>query len=41
MANIKFSKRTFEKDIGKLYEVMQNKIAMFGTTLESFSDEEI
>ena len=41
MANIKFSKRTFEKDIGKLDEVMQNKIAMFGTTLESFSDEEI
>jgi len=41
MANIKISRKTFEKDIGKLDEAMQNKIALFGTTLESFDDNEI
>lgn len=41
MANIKFSRKTFEKEIGKLTEEMQNKIALFGTTLESFDDNEI
>ena len=41
MANIKFSRKTFEKEIGKLDEKMQNKIAMFGTPLESFDDNEI
>jgi NADH/NAD ratio-sensing transcriptional regulator Rex len=41
MANIRFSRKLFEKEIGKLDETMQNKIAMFGTTLESFNDEEI
>src|SRR6056297_299288 len=41
MANIKFSRKLFEKEIGKLDEKMQNKIALFGTTLESFNDEEI
>jgi phenylalanyl-tRNA synthetase beta chain len=41
MANIKFSRKEFEKDIGKLDEDMQQKIAMFGTTLESFDNEEI
>ena len=41
MANIKFSKKVFEKEIGKLDSAMQNKIATFGTPLESFDDEEI
>lgn len=41
MSNIKFSRKQFEKDIGKLDEKMQNRIALFGTTLESFNDEEI
>ena len=41
MANIKFPRKQFEKDFGKLDEKMQTKIAMFGTTLESFDDNEI
>lgn len=41
MANIKIPRKQFEKEIGKLDEKMQEKIAMFGTTLESFNDEEI
>ena len=41
MANIKISRKSFEKDIGKLDEKMQTKIAMFGTTLEAFDDDEI
>jgi len=41
MANIKISRKLFEKEIGKLDEKMQNRIAMFGTTLESFNDSEI
>ena len=41
MANIKFSRKVFEKEIGKLDERMQDRIAMFGTPLESFDDNEI
>jgi len=41
MAIIKISRNLFEKEIGKLDEKMQNRIALFGTTLESFNDEEI
>ncbi len=41
MANIKISKKLFEKEIGKLDQEMQQKIALFGTTLEGFDDEEI
>jgi phenylalanyl-tRNA synthetase beta chain len=41
MANIKISRNLFEKEIGKLDEEMQTKIAMFGTTLEGFDDNEI
>ena len=41
MANVKFNKKTFEKEIGKLDEVMQNKIAMFGTTVEHITENEI
>ncbi len=41
MAIIKFSRKQFEKEIGKLDESMQHKIAMFGTTLESFDNKKI
>ena len=41
MALVTIPKKQFEKEIGKLTEEMQNKIAMFGTTLESISDNEI
>ncbi|MEK6757614.1 MAG: phenylalanine--tRNA ligase subunit beta [Nanoarchaeota archaeon] len=41
MANIKFSRKIFEKEIGKLDEKMQDRISMFGTPLESFNDNEI
>jgi phenylalanyl-tRNA synthetase beta chain len=41
MANIKFSRKIFEKEIGKLTKEMQNSIALFGTTLESFDENEI
>jgi len=41
MANIKFSKKVFEKEIGKLDEKMKEKISLFGTPLESITDEEI
>lgn len=41
MANIKISRKLFEKEIGKLDEKIQERIAMFGTPLESFDDNEI
>ncbi len=41
MANVTFPRKQFEKEIGKLDEQMQNKIAMFGTPLEKFDDDEI
>ncbi|MFH1787576.1 MAG: phenylalanine--tRNA ligase subunit beta [archaeon] len=41
MANIKIPRKQFEKEIGKLDEKMQEKIAMFGTPLESFDDNEM
>ncbi len=41
MANIKFNRRVFEKEIGKLTKEMQNKIALFGTTVESLDDKDI
>ncbi|MFH1365533.1 MAG: phenylalanine--tRNA ligase subunit beta [archaeon] len=41
MAIVSFNKKLFEKEIGKLDEKMQNRIAMFGTTLENIGDEEI
>ncbi len=41
MSNIKFPRKIFEKEIGNLDEKMQERIAMFGTPLESFNDEEI
>ncbi|MEA3414378.1 MAG: phenylalanine--tRNA ligase subunit beta [Nanoarchaeota archaeon] len=41
MASVKFNKKKFEKEIGKLTESFQNKIALFGTTVESVGDKEI
>ena len=41
MANVKFNKQIFEKEIGKLTEDMQNKIALFGTPLESLDENEV
>ena len=41
MANVTFSRKTFEKEIGKLDERMQERISMFGTPLEKFDDNEI
>ncbi len=41
MASVTFPRKQFEKEIGKLTEEMQNKIAMFGTPLEKFNDDEI
>ena len=41
MANITFSRKQFEREIGKLDEKMQSKIAMLGTPLEKFDDEKI
>ena len=39
MANVKFSRKIFEKEVGKLTESMQEKIALFGTPVESLDDE--
>lgn len=41
MANVKFPKKIFEKEIGKLTNEMQEKIALFGTPVESVTEEEI
>ncbi len=41
MALVTFNRQTFEKEIGKLDEKMQEKISMFGTPLESFNENEL
>ena len=41
MANIKLSKKLFEKEIGKVDEEMKNQIALFGTPLETVDEKEI
>jgi len=41
MASVKFNRKIFEKEIGKLTEELQQKIALFGTTVESLDDNEI
>ena len=41
MAVITFSKKIFEKEIGKLDEKMQNRIAMFGNPVEGIDEKEI
>jgi len=41
MASVIFPKKQFEKEIGKLDEKMQNKIAMFGTPFERMDNNEV
>ncbi|MBU2612678.1 MAG: phenylalanine--tRNA ligase subunit beta [Nanoarchaeota archaeon] len=41
MANVKFDKKTFEKEIGKIDEEMQEKISLFGTPFESLDEESL
>lgn len=41
MSNVKFNKKIFEKEIGKLTDEMQEKIAMFGTPVEEVTNDEI
>jgi phenylalanyl-tRNA synthetase beta chain len=41
MAILTISKKQFEKEVGKLDNVMQEQIAMFGTPIEALTDEEI
>ncbi|MDP2628925.1 MAG: phenylalanine--tRNA ligase subunit beta, partial [Nanoarchaeota archaeon] len=41
MAIVNINKKTFEKEIGKFDDKMQNQIAMFGTPIESITDSEI
>ena len=41
MANIKIPKKQFEKEIGRLDEKMKERIALFGTPLESVGEKEI
>jgi phenylalanyl-tRNA synthetase beta chain len=41
MAIVTIDRKQFEKEIGKLDEKMENKIAMFGTTVEKFNEKEI
>jgi len=41
MAIVNINKKQFEREIGKLDEKMQDKIAMFGTPVETINNEEI
>ena len=41
MANVKFPKKIFEKEIGKLDDKMQAQIALFGTTVEDLTETEL
>lgn len=41
MASIKFDKKLFEKEVGKLTDEMMQKIALFGATVESVDSEEV
>ena len=41
MAIVNINKKQFEKEIGKIDEKMQNRIAMFGTPIETINNEEI
>jgi len=41
MAVVNFSKKLFEREIGKLDESMQDRIAMFGTPIEGITNEEL
>jgi len=41
MANVKFPKNIFEKEIGELNEKMQEKIALFGCPVEAITENEL
>ena len=41
MAIVKFNKKQFEKEIGRVNEEMQDRISMFGTPVEKVNDKEI
>jgi phenylalanyl-tRNA synthetase beta chain len=41
MATISFNKRIFEREIGRLDEKMQDKIALFGTPIERIDNNEV
>ncbi|HUW43669.1 MAG TPA: phenylalanine--tRNA ligase subunit beta [Bacillota bacterium] len=41
MAIITFNKKQFERDFGKLNDAMQNKIARFGTPIESIQRDDV
>ena len=41
MASARFNKNTFEKEIGKLTQELQDKIALFGTPVENVTGEEV
>ena len=41
MANVKFPRKEFEEQVGKIDEKLQSQISLFGTPLESLSEEEI
>lgn len=41
MAIVDFNKKLFEKDIGKLDEKMQEKVALFGTPIENITENKL
>ncbi len=41
MANVKFPRKEFEKQVGQINEKMKEKIALFGTPLENLNKEEV
>jgi phenylalanyl-tRNA synthetase beta chain len=41
MANVKFPRKEFEKEVGKINKKMEEKISLFGTPLESINDKEV
>lgn len=41
MANVKFPRDKFEKEVGKINKKMEERISLFGTPLESINDKEV
>ncbi|MDP3966040.1 MAG: phenylalanine--tRNA ligase subunit beta, partial [archaeon] len=41
MANVKFDRKIFEHEVGKLTSELQGKIALFGTPVESLDEESL